>query len=157
MRLMIAIFLLCINFSIFASDSCSKLTIHISNQTNGSCQFFTHYLHGVLVEQSTPPRSLMPNAYGKFSVKQTIYGPHVIINIRCTNPNTTNVASGTVSIQQNYCMLLAGNIHAQTNSEKLNLYLSKEPGSYFFDQHGVAYLEIRQKIEENSIKPDGQT
>lgn len=116
-----------------ASWSCAYLQIQIANATNQICHLVSSdVIHGSLL--TAPPAALFPGNTRSFYMSQTLYGPHITVQYRCSNEIVT------LTSQQNYCALEAGDISASVGQpfpRSMRVDYIKQTGSYYWDTPGM--------------------
>ena len=115
-----------------SQNSCGRLHIQIGNALNQSCQLRSkQVIHGNLI--TSPPVLIAPGFSARFDMRQTFYGPDIILEYRCHGESIS------FSSQQNYCFMKAGKITGKvfTNGTKLRATYTAEPGSAFWGRPGL--------------------
>jgi len=120
-------------------SDCGHFHLQISNVTKEACILISQkVIHGNLI--SSPPASIMPNDSKVFDMEQTVYGPSVMLTYRCGNEDIT------LSSQQNFCLLEAGNITGEILSPRprdINASYMALSGSFFWAKPGNINWQIQ--------------
>lgn len=113
-------------------NGCESLEIQIGNATNAACRLIsTNIIHGSLV--SAPPAVILSGYTERFTIHQTVYGPHILLEYNCDNKRIK------IKTQQNFCFLKAGKITTETlYSAGVEAMATNIPGSYLWDKPGFA-------------------
>ena len=127
----------------YGDAPCDYLLVQISNQTGYSCRIKdVDYVHGSLHDRAEAPASILSGDSKSFSVHQTILyaGPEIIFSVDCGEGGTAQLRS-----QQNYSLLRAGKITAQTlSADKLAPISTTRKGSCAFPwRHGALTWTIQ--------------
>lgn len=116
------------------NNDCAYLSVMISNNTANNCELTQKTLvHGNMSSSSQVP--LLISAYSSsnpFSLRQTLYGPDIILTYQC-GPDTRI----TFESQQNVCYFSAGAINGTIHSHiGIHAEYTKEEGSAWWGRHG---------------------
>ena len=114
-------------------NECGILKVQIANGTHHICYLVSSdVVHGNLMDQ--PPAALIPGQAKRFAMSQTLYGPHIVITYRCEGNFIT------ITSQQNYCFLEAGNITGNISPpypKNISVNSVIESGSYYWSKPGM--------------------
>ena len=134
------LFLLCHAPLVVAENThdCVYLEINLLNQSNQTCQLIdSHIAHGKLSDESEIPQTLTPEQLRRFYLRQTHFGPDVILTYRCGN-NEFKIES-----QQNLCLFSAGSVNAKVlESRHLKLSYQTKKGSSWGGHPGEVHWTI---------------
>ncbi len=116
-------------------NGCAFLSIAVNNMTPWACTLTQKLVKAGKLSGSTQVPTFLPaNSQGMpFEMQQLFYGPDLTLTYQCGENHQITFRS-----QQDLCVLSSGNMVSEIlAATMMTAHSIKEPGSYFWSQHGI--------------------